>query len=80
MGEQPGGVTGGQAQPKKYLIVNSMYYVHSHARPRPRRPVVRKLRRGRDNPGSTPGAVMCFVLHREIAVLHLSGPLAPLPV
>ena len=51
-------------------IVNLGYYVYSHAHPRPHRLVV----------GSTPGAVMCFVLHREIAVLHLSGALAPLPI
>ena len=42
--------------------------------------MVRTPRRGRDNPGSTPGAVMCLVLHREAAVLHLRGPLAPLPI
>ena len=48
---------------KHTSIVNSGYYAHSQVYLRPHRLVVRTSRRGRDNPGSTPGAVMCLVLH-----------------
>ena len=44
-------------------LFNSVYYAHSTVHLRPHRLVVRTSRCGRDNPGSTPGAVMCWVLH-----------------